>query len=252
MSLLIRHRKSSSRRTFTVSLESGDPGIFFRARIDYELTLLNSSGPGLQHPHATARAMIIDTIFETISISRLSSLAATEDAANRLLNDPLEIEGRLFISATVHISASRSMKRAHRRVLEEQRRTYLAHAKDRANLHQLELIIRDPILGPVWWLERSLNQQSASPSLDRIESLLDSYEKIRSTLESAARKSGNDAKDYARQKIDELFYILDDTETLDFLLRMIDTYIKSEDPSRKALSRLNSQAIIRDLGEVDD
>lgn len=224
MSHRTKERRASDRRSFSASLESKDQGLCYRAVIRYRWSLNHdSSAPPPLLPDALARNILREELAGVAVRYRLLDCSAAQDAMNSLLSRELcDDEERIRTEAHVRLRLPKPTRRAALQRHEEEAALHSAHARESVRLDLLLDRLTDPALGPVWWLDRYADLQfAAGDPKAKVESMLDAFTQLQKALIIAKTDRIADERLLARRKIEEIFTVIEDGESLSLALQVM-------------------------------
>ncbi|MEW1629000.1 hypothetical protein AB0387_16570 [Streptomyces sp. NPDC089173] len=220
----LKERRISDRRSFPVSLESKNHGLHYHAVVRYRWRLNpHCLAPRPLAPDALARNLLREELTNVASKYRLLDRAAAADAMNCMLNQELwDHERRLRVEGRVRIRVPKPAREAALRRAEEEEALRSAHARETVELELLLDRLADPVLGPVWWVSRYADLQFATGDpKQKVNSVLDAFQRLQETLQSARTDQTSDEKLLVRRKIEEVFSVIEDKETLSLALQFM-------------------------------
>lgn len=220
----LKERRTSDRRSFPASLESKDHGLHYHAVVRYRWRLNSDPlAPRPLAPDALARHLLREELASVASKYRLLDRAAAADAMNSTLSHELwDHERRLRVEGRVRIRVPKSTREAALRRAEEEEALRSAHARETVELELLLDRLADPVLGPVWWVSRYADLQFATGDpKQKVDSVLDAFKQLHETLHAARVDQTSDEKLLVRRKIEEVFSVIEDKETLSLALQVM-------------------------------
>ncbi|MFC8871161.1 hypothetical protein ACFUAC_26485 [Streptomyces sp. NPDC057148] len=220
----LKERRITDRRSFCASLESKDHGLRYHAIIRYRWWLnLESPAPRPLAPDALARHLLREELTGVASTYRLLDRAAAADAMNSALSQELwDHERRIRVEGRVRIRVPKPTREAATRRANEEEALRSAHARETVELELLLDRLADPVLGPVWWVSRYADLQFATGDpKQKVNSVLSAFEQLQETLHAARVNQISDEKLLVRQKIEEVFSVIDDKATLSLALQVM-------------------------------
>lgn len=220
----LKERRTSGRRSFSVPLESRDRGLYYSALIRYEWRLNpDSEAPRPRDPEALVRDLLREDLADVARNHRLLHSAIAEDAINAVLCQVLrDDEQRVQVEGSVRIRVPKQVKKAALRIAEEEAALRAAYARETVELDLLFDRLSDPVLGPVWWVKRYADLQFAAGDPEKkVKSVLRAFEELQEKLHAARIDQITDEKRRVRRKVDEVFRLIDDEETLSLVLKVM-------------------------------
>ncbi|GAA2230319.1 hypothetical protein GCM10010360_62260 [Streptomyces nogalater] len=170
------------------------------------------------------------------STYRLLDRAAAADAMNSALSQELGDHGqRIRVEGRVRIRVPKPMREAAMRRAEEEEALRSAHARETVELELLLDRLTDPVLGPVWWVSRYADLQFATGDpKQKVDSVLGAFRQLQETLHAARIDQTSDEKLLVRRKIEEVFSVIEDKETLSLALQVMNRTLDHLGISRAA------------------
>ncbi|MCM3821470.1 hypothetical protein ACP4TB_24665 [Streptomyces sp. DR3-1] len=220
----LKERRITDRRSFSTSLESKDRGLHYRAVIRYRWRLnLDSPAPRPLAPDALARYLLREELGSLARTYPLLQPDAAEDAMNAALSQELwDQEKRLQVEGRVRIRVSKSIREAAQQRAEGELTLRSAHARETVELDLLLERLTDPTLGLVWWVSRYADLQfAAGDPKEKVASILSAFKQLRETLHTAKIDQTADEKLLVRRKIEEVFSVVEDEESLSLALQVM-------------------------------
>ncbi|XUZ24608.1 hypothetical protein ACQVDT_06385 [Streptomyces sp. RMIT01] len=220
----LKERRIADRRSFSTFLESKDRGLHYRAVIRYRWRLnLESSAPRPLAPDALARYILREELEGVACAYPLLQPAAAEDAMNSVLSQVLwDNEKRLWVEGRVKIRVSKPVREVALNRAEGEMTLRSAHARETVELDLLLERLMDPALGPVWWVRRYADLQfAAGDPKEKVASVLSAFKQLQETLHTANIDQTAEEKLLVRRKIDEVFSVIEDEESLSLALQVM-------------------------------
>ncbi|MCU7705101.1 hypothetical protein ACGILS_02380 [Streptomyces albidoflavus] len=220
----LKERRISDRRSFSAYLESKDYGLRHRVMIRYRWRInLESPAPGPLAPDALARNLLREELGSVARTYPLLQSAAAEDAMNSVLNHELwDHEKRIRVEGRVRIRVSKPIRKEALQRIEGEMALRSAHARETVELSLLLDRLTDPALGPVWWVSRYADLQfAAGDPKEKVKSVLCAFKQLQETLHAAKIDQTADEKLLVRQKIEEVFSVVEDEESLSLALQVM-------------------------------
>ncbi|MGW1074245.1 hypothetical protein [Streptomyces sp. NPDC002537] len=220
----LKERRIADRRSFSASLESKDHGLHYRAIIRYRWRLnLDSPAPRPLSPDALARHLLREELESVARTYPLLQPAAAEDAMNSVLSQELwDHEKRLRVEGRVRIRVSKPTRGAALQRTKGEMALRSAHARETVELDLLLERLTDPALGPVWWVSRYADLQfAAGDPKEKVKSVLCAFKQLQETLHTAKIDQTANEKLLVRRKIEEVFSVVEDEESLSLALQVM-------------------------------
>ncbi|MGQ4486801.1 hypothetical protein ACN6LM_003641 [Streptomyces sp. SAS_281] len=220
----LKERRISDRRSFSASLESGDRGLHYDAVIRYRWWLnLDSLAPRPLLPDAMVRNLLREELGGVARSYRVLDRSAAQDAMNALLSRELwDGEGRVRTEAHVRLRIPKPTRRVALQRAEEETALRSSYARESVKLDLLLDRLTDPALGPVWWVNRYADLQlAAGDPKAKVESILGAFAELQKSLHAAKLDQATDEKILVRRKIEEVFKIIEDEESLSLVLQVM-------------------------------
>ncbi len=220
----LKERRISDRRSFSASLESKDRGLHYRAVIRYRWWLNHDSpAPRPLAPDGMARYLLREELMRAARAYRVLDRAAAEDAMNSKLGQEIsDHEQRLWVVGHVRIRVPKPTRETALRRAAEEEALRSAHARETVELDLLLDRLTDPALGPVWWVRRYADLQFATGDPEtKVKSVLKAFKELQETLHVARIDQTSDEKLLVRRKIEEVFSIIEDEESLSLALQVM-------------------------------
>ncbi|MFH8291244.1 hypothetical protein [Streptomyces sp. NPDC018059] len=220
----LKEWRKSGRRSFSVPLESRDRGLYYRALVRYEWRLNpDSTMPCPRDPGALVRDLLREELADVARNHRLLHSAIAEDAMNAVLCQTLwDDERRVQVEGSVRIRVAKQAKEAALCRAEEETALRTAYARETVELDLLLDRLSDPVLGPVWWVSRYADLQFAVGDPEKkVKSVLGAFGELQKNLYAARIDQITDEKRRVRRKIDEVFSVIEDEETLSLVLKVM-------------------------------
>lgn len=219
-----KKRRTADRRSFSTSLESGDRGLYFHAVIRYRWRLNpESSAPQPLAPTSLVQHLLRERIAGVLCNYRILDKSAAKNAANSLLDRELvDDEHRVIIEGRVQLRIPRPAKSVALMRAAEETDLRTAYARETVELELLLDRLTDSSLGPVWWVSRYADLQFASGDADKkIRSTLAAFSELQKTLDTARINQTKDQRVFLRRKIDEVFSVIEDEQSLSLALQVM-------------------------------
>ncbi|WP_399094096.1 hypothetical protein ACGH2B_24955 [Streptomyces sp. BBFR2] len=220
----LKERRISDHRSFSACLESKDYGLHHRAMIRYRWRMnLESPAPRPLAPDGLARNLLREELGGVARTYPLLQSAAAEDAMNSALSHELwDHEKRIRVEGRVRIRVSRPIRKVALQRIEGEMALRSAHARETVELDLLLDRLTDPALGPVWWVSRYADLQfAAGDPEEKIKSVLCAFKQLQETLHAAEIDQTADEKLLVRRKIEEVFSVVEDEESLSLALQVM-------------------------------
>ncbi|MCC3774738.1 hypothetical protein [Streptomyces sp. UNOB3_S3] len=105
---------------------------------------------------------------------------------------------------------------------EEETALRSAYARESVKLELLLDRLTDTALGPVWWVNRYADLQFAAGDPEaKVQSVLGAFAELQKTLHTAKIDQTTDEKLLVRRKIEEVFSVIEDDESLSLALQVM-------------------------------
>ncbi|QRV35994.1 hypothetical protein I6J42_19500 [Streptomyces californicus] len=198
--------------------------MYFHATVHYRWRInAESSAPRPLAPDDLARHLLTAELEGVAGKYRLLHRDAARDAMNAELCQELwDAEQRIGVEASVHLRITKEDKQLAQQRAEEEAVLRSAHARQTVELELLLDRLTDQILGPVWWVSRYAELQFATGDPEKkVESFLRAFAVLQKTLHAASIDQISDEKLLVRRKIEEVFSVIEDKESLDLALQVM-------------------------------
>ncbi|MFF3491274.1 hypothetical protein ACFYWS_07980 [Streptomyces sp. NPDC002795] len=219
-----RGRRFFNRRSLSASLESKDRGLYFRATVHYRWRINGeSSAPRPLAPDGLARHLLTAALEGVAGQYRMLDFGAAEDAMNTALCQEIwDAEQRIGVEAGVRLRITKADKQLAQQRAEEEVVLRSAHARQTVELELLFDRLTDQTLGPVWWVSRYAELQFATGDPEKkVESFLRAFAVLQKALHAAKVDQTSDEKLLVRSKIEEVFSVIEDKESLDLAVQVM-------------------------------
>ncbi|MQS02829.1 hypothetical protein [Streptomyces alkaliterrae] len=139
-----------------------------------------------------------------------------------LSQDLWDHEKRLRVEGRVRVHISKPTREMALQRADGETALRSAHARETVELELLLERLTDPALGPVWWVRRYADLQfAAGDPKEKVESVLSAFKQLQETLHAAKIDQTADEKLLVRRKIDEVFSVVEDEESLSLALQVM-------------------------------
>ncbi|ANZ17795.1 hypothetical protein SNOUR_22610 [Streptomyces noursei ATCC 11455] len=244
----LKERRISDRRSFSASLESKDRGLHYRAVIRYRWWLNpDSPAPRPLAPDEMARYLLREELTRVARTYRLLDRAAAADAMNSVLGQELsDHEQRLWVVGHVRIRVPKPTREAALRRAAEEEVLRSAHARETVELDLLLDRLTDPVLGPVWWVSRYADLQFATGDpKQKVVSVLGAFKELQKTLHAARIDQTSNEKLLVRRKIEEVFNVIEDKESLSLALQVMNRTLDHLGMHRPEVGQVGESGSVR-------